>query len=71
MADALTFFNDDETTESRLFIRHFDEFFDCLNVTNKLDGVIRRKDARLAYYEPGDKRFKVKLLILCLSELVN
>ncbi len=59
VANALTFFNDDDTTETRLFIRLFDEFFDCLNVTNKLEGILKRKDARLAYYQADDKRFKV------------
>lgn len=59
MADALTFFNDEETTETRYFIRLFDEFFDCMNVKNKLEGILKRKDARLAYYDAGDKRFKV------------
>ena len=60
VADALAFYNDEETTETILFIRLFDEFFDCLNVTSKLEGILKRKDARLAYYQADDKRFKVK-----------
>lgn len=61
MADALTFLNDDETTETRLFIRLFDEFFDCLNVTSKLEGVVKRKDARLPYTKIDDKRFMASI----------
>lgn len=66
VADALTYFNDEETTETRLFIRLFDEFFDCLNVTNKLEGKLKRKDARLAYYKAEDKRFKVVVACMCV-----
>ena len=62
VANALSYFNDDETTETRLFIRLFDEFFDCLNVTNKLEGTLKRKDARLPYYQANDKRFKVSVV---------
>ena len=60
VADALTFFNDEATTKTRLFIRLFDEFFDCLNVTNKLEGILRRKDAQLPYYNASDEHFEVQ-----------
>ena len=43
MADALTFHDDDETTETRVFNRHVDCFFDCLNVRNHEEGVKKRK----------------------------
>ena len=59
VADALTYLNDDATTETRLFVRHFDKFFDCLNVTNVLEGVLKRKEDRVAYYQADDQRFKV------------
>ena len=67
VADALTYLNNEETTETRHFIRLFDEFFDCLNVTSKLEGILKRKEARLAYYEPGDKRFKVVRKCMCIK----
>ena len=59
VADALTFHNDDETTETRVFIRHVDDFFDCLNVRSNLDGIMKRKPWREAYTKPWDERFKV------------
>lgn len=59
VADALTYYDKAETTETRLFIRLFDNFFDCLNVTNKLEGIMKRKDSRLAYTSANDQRFNV------------
>lgn len=59
VADALTFYNDDETTETRVFIRHIDNFFDCLNVRSHLEGVKKRKPWREAYTHSWDERFKV------------
>lgn len=60
MADALTFYDQDETTETRVFIRMIDQFFDCMNVIrSKLEGKVRRKDQRLPYTNPKDHRFKV------------
>ena len=59
VADGLTYLNNDETRETRLFIRMFDRFFDCLNVMSKFEGVLKRKDSRLPYYNPTDERFKV------------
>ena len=32
VADAMAYFGDPETTETEIFIRKFDQFFDCLNV---------------------------------------
>ena len=59
MADALTFYDQDETTETRVFIRMVDQFFDCMNVRSKLEGKLRRKDQRLPYTSSNDHRFKV------------
>ena len=63
VADSLTFFNDEDTTETRLFIRLFDKFFDCLNVKSKFEGVLKRKDSRLPYTHIGDERFKVAMYL--------
>lgn len=62
VADALTYFNDDETTETRKFIRFIDEFFDCLNVTSKMEGILKRKTSRLPYTQPQDSRFRVRII---------
>ena len=59
VADALTFYDSDETTETRVFIRLVDQFFDCLNVRSKLEGKLKRKDARLPYKSPKDPHVKV------------
>ena len=64
MADALTFYDQDETTETRVFIRMIDKFFDCMNVRSKLEGKFRRKDQRLPYTSPKDDRFKVSIIIM-------
>ena len=63
VADALTYEDNDDTTETRLFIRLFDEFFDCLNVKSVLEGTLKRKPARLPYHTPNDQRFKVHIHI--------
>ena len=51
MADALTFCNQNETIETRVFIRmiHVDQFFDCMNARTKLKGKLR-KDKRLTIH---------------------
>ena len=59
VADALTKDGDDDTTETRLFIRMMDDFFDCLNVRNDTEGIIKKKPMREAYTQSGDERFKV------------
>ena len=61
VADALTYYDKDWTTETRLFIRLVDQFFDCLNVKRHLDGVMKRKPFRKAYTQTNDERFKVWL----------
>ena len=62
VADALTYYDKPDTIQTRLFIRLFDQFFDCLKVTNKLEGVLKRKDLRLPYTSAKDQRFKVSLI---------
>lgn len=67
MADALTFHDEDETTETRVFIRHMDNFFDCLNVRNHEEGVKKRKPWREAYFHSWDERFKVSIVSSVMS----
>lgn len=64
MADALTYHDNDDTTETRVLIRLVDKFFDCLNVKNNLEAIKKRKDNRRAYTSSHDERFKVKRLCL-------
>ena len=46
MASALQLLDEDKTTETRLFIRMMDTFFDAMNVKNPLEGKHKRKDSR-------------------------
>ncbi len=55
----MTFYDQDETTETRLFIRMMDKFFDCLNVRARLEGMLTRRRERLPYTSAKDDRFKV------------
>ena len=63
VADALTFHDDDATTETRKFIRLMDDFFDCLNVRNDTEGIQKKKPMREAYVHFWDSRFKVCLYV--------
>ena len=59
LVDALAFYYQDETTETRVFIRMIYQFFDCMNMRSELEGKFKRKDMRLPYTTPNDHRFKV------------
>jgi hypothetical protein len=59
MADALSQQDRDETTETRVFIRFVDQFFDCLNVKRRFEGLYKRKQWREAYTRSNDERFKI------------
>ncbi len=59
VADGLTFDDDDQTTETRVFLRMVDMCFDCLNVKNTTQGQRTRKDHQFPYKNPKDNRFKV------------
>ena len=48
-----------ETESTRLFIRHIDKFFDCLNVSRTYSGQSKRKDALISYFTKDDWRFDV------------
>ena len=48
-----------ETESTRLFIRHIDKFFDCLNVSRTYSGQSKRKDALIPYFTKNDWRFDV------------
>lgn len=48
-----------ETESTRLFIRHIDKFFDCLNVSRTYSGQSKRKDALISYFTKDDWWFGV------------
>ena len=54
MADALAYFGDPRTEETEKFIRHFDKFFDCLNVRSFSEWKPSRKPDRKPYTSPDD-----------------
>ena len=43
-----------EPEPTRLFIRHIDKFFDCLNVSRSYSGQSKRKDALISYFTKDD-----------------
>ena len=47
------------TAATQNLFRLIDKFFDCLNVSNVLQGVKSRKEALHPYRDPNDWRFKV------------
>ncbi len=55
----MTFYDQDETTKTRLFIRMMDTFFDCLNVRARLEGMRSRRREKLPYTSEKDDCFKV------------
>jgi len=46
VADALTYEDNDETTETWVFIWLVDKFFDCLNGSNVLEGTMKKKNSQ-------------------------
>ena len=59
VASALEFLDNDNTRETRLFIRMVDHFFDYLNVWSPLAHQLQRKESIAPYRKPTDQRFKV------------
>ena len=59
VASALEFLDNDNTQQTRLFIRMVDRFFDCLNVKGPLMAQWKRKESIVPYKTPQDPRFKV------------
>ena len=59
VANAFAFFKDESTSETELFVRMCDKFFDLLNVRCFSEGKKRRKPELDPYNHPSDKRLKV------------
>ena len=62
MADALMYFGDPSTKETEQFIRHFDRFFDFLNVRSVSEWEHKRKPDLKPYSSKEDSRFNVSLI---------
>ena len=63
VADALAYFDDPSTKETKHFIRMFDKFFDCMNVRSMNEWVSKKKP-NLKPYNNTDSRLKVDGLLL-------
>ena len=53
---------DQEMTETIRFVRMFDQFFDCLNVSSLSEGRNTRKTDLYPYRTPNDNRFSVSTM---------
>ena len=60
VASALEFLDNDDTLETRTFIRMFDWFFDTMSA---LQGKFKRKDIMEPFHKEDDFRFKVRNVI--------
>ena len=67
MANALDYFGDPETKETEILLRHFDRFFDCLNVRSMAEAGQKRKDYLKPYTSVDDERLAVSVMIHTFS----
>lgn len=61
VADAFSFFSQDETSETENFVRKFDRFFDCMNVRCYITCFSKRKPDLCPYRSVNDKRLSVSV----------
>ena len=61
VARAFEFYGSSETTETEIFVKTFDKFFDCLNVRNLDEHWKRRKPNLKPYTRSDDERLIVSL----------
>jgi len=59
VASALEFLDNDNTQQTRLFIRMIDRFFDAMNVKSPLMAQMKRKESIAPYRCADDVRLKV------------
>ena len=59
VACALDLINNNDTLETRTFIRMFDRFFDIMNIRTPSDGTREIKEIKRPFTKPDDNRFKV------------
>ena len=60
VAEAFAYFGDPETEETEKFVRHFDDFSDCVNVRSFSEWMTSRKPNRKPFTSPNDPRLQVK-----------
>ena len=58
VAEAMEYYDDNDTVETRKFVRTFDRFFDMLNTRSLEEGIYKKPDL-LPYRKIDDTRFKV------------
>lgn len=63
VAHAMELMGDPAMTETIRFVRYFDRFFDCLNVSSLSEGRHTRKPDLYPYRAPNDKRFTVSMFV--------
>ena len=67
VANAFEYFGEPDTKETQQFIRHFDYFFDCLNVCSPNEWYAKKKESLKPYTAADDSRLQVIMhLVLCL-----
>ena len=60
VASALQYLDNDNTQQTRLFIRMINKFFDCLNGKGPQMAKLKRKNDIAPYKSAADERFKVR-----------
>lgn len=65
VACALDLINNNDTLETRTFIRMFDRFFDIMNIRTPSDGTREIKEIKRPFTKPDDYRFKVHTSLKC------
>ena len=70
VADALEYYNDPDTTETRRFVQYFDRFFDMMN-TRHLDEGIQKRKPDLAPFRRDDPRFTVRQKTITVHCLIH
>ena len=59
VAEAMEYYDDNDTVETRKFARTFDRFFDMLNTRSLEEGIYKKKPDLLPHRKIDDARFKV------------
>ena len=59
VANAFSYFDDPDTTETQRFVSLFDKFFDCLNVRSTNEWIGKRNPNLKPYTSPSDERLEV------------
>ena len=63
VAEALSFDGNYNIHETERFVRHFDRFFDCMNVRSFTEAIYKRKPDLRPYRTPDDSRLSVCFML--------